>query len=229
MDANSQLKQQFEKMMNFRHACKVFDESRKIPDDDFQYILQSARLSPSSFGFEPWHFLVVQDPALREKLQVHTWGAQGTLPTASHFVVTLARTAKTMHFDNDYIEYMMAQIHHLPEEIRIKRKGFYQGFQENDFNLLHGDKEQSDKAMFDWAAKQCYIALANMMNAAAFINIDSCPVEGFKEEPINQLLASDFNIDTSVFKVAYMVAFGYRKNPQNIKTRQKLGDIVSWY
>ena len=93
MDANSQLKQQFEKMMNFRHACKVFDESRKIPDDDFQYILQSARLSPSSFGFEPWHFLVVQDPALREKLQVHTWGAQGTLPTASHF-------SSFMYFNN---------------------------------------------------------------------------------------------------------------------------------
>ncbi len=223
------MKKQFIEMMNFRHACKVFDENKKISNDDFQYILECARLSPSSFGFEPWHFLVVQKPALREKLKVHTWGAQGTLPTASHFVVALARTSKTMHFDSDYIEYMMKQVHHLPEEVRIKRKGFYKTFQENDFKLIQSDKAHSDKIMFDWAAKQCYIALANMMSAAAFIKIDSCPIEGFKEEPINQLLAAEFNVDTSLFKVAYMVAFGYRKDPQNIKTRQKLDDILSWY
>ena len=51
MDNKTQLKQQFDQMMNFRHACKVFDENKKISDDDFQYILESARLSPSSFGF----------------------------------------------------------------------------------------------------------------------------------------------------------------------------------
>lgn len=218
------MKEQFIEMMNFRHACKVFDENKKISDDDFQYILESARLSPSSFGFEPWHFLVVQDPALRDKLKALTWGAQGTLPTASHFIVTLARTAKSMRFDSDYIENIMARVHHIPDEGRIIRKQYYQEFQENDFNLL-----QNDRTLLDWATKQTYIALANMMNAAAFIKIDSCPIEGFKAEQVNQLLASDFDIDTSNYQVAYMVAFGYRKDPQNEKTRQKLEDIVSWY
>lgn len=224
MDNNNQLKQQFSKMMNFRHACKVFDDSKKISNEDFQFILESARLSPSSFGFEPWHFLVVQDPTLREKLKEHTWGAQGTLPTASHFIVTLARTSETMHFDSDYIEQIMAQVHHIPDEGRVMRKGYYKQFQEEDFNLAG-----NEKAMLDWATKQCYIALANMMNAAAFIEIDSCPIEGFKEDPINELLATEFNIDTSLFKVAYMVAFGYRKDPQREKTRQKLEDIITWY
>ncbi len=224
MDNKKQLKKQFNEMMHFRHACKVFDENKKISDDDFHYILESARLSPSSFGFEPWHFLVVQDPALREKLKEFTWGAQGTLPTASHFIITLARTAKSMRFDSDYIENMMADVHHIPEEGRIIRKEFYQGFQENDFKLL-----DNDKTLLDWAAKQTYIALANMMSAAAFIKIDSCPIEGFKADPVNQLLATDFNIDTSSYQVAYMLAFGYRKDPQNEKTRQKLDDIVSWY
>ena len=218
------MKNQFIETMMFRHACKTFDDNKKISDEDFQSILECARLSPSSFGFEPWHFLVVQDPELREKLKEFTWGAQGTLPTASHFVITLARTPESMRFDSDYIEYMMAQVHHIPEEGRIKRKAFYQEFQEKDFNLV-----QSDKAMFDWAAKQTYIALANMMNAAAFMKIDSCPIEGFKEQQINQLLAEEFNIDTSLFKVAHMVAFGYRKDPQQEKTRQPLYDIVSWY
>lgn len=217
-------KDQFLEMMNFRHACKVFDETKKISDENFQYILEAARLSPSSFGYEPWHFLVVQDTGLREKLKEHAWGAQGTLPTASHFVVALARTGKTTRYDSDYIEHMMADIHHLPEDARTKRRSYYQAFQEKDFHLL-----ESERAMFDWACKQTYIALANMMNAAAYIKIDSCPVEGFVADDLNKLLSDEFNIDTSVFQAAYMVAFGYRKDPQKEKNRQPLEDIVSWY
>ncbi len=218
------MKEQFLEMMQFRHACKIFDETKKISDEDFNYILECARLSPSSFGFEPWRFLIVQNPTLREKLKEHTWGAQGTLPTASHFVITLARTPKTMHYDSDYIEYMMDKVHHIPEEGRIKRKAFYQEFQEHDFKLT-----QNEKSMLDWAMKQTYIALANMMNAAAFIKIDSCPIEGFKEEKINQLLADEFDIDTSEFKVSHMVAFGYRKQEPNQKTRSQLENITRWY
>ncbi len=218
------MKQQFIDMMQFRHACKVFDETRKISDADFLYILECARLSPSSFGFEPWKFLIVQDPSLREKLKQHTWGAQGTLPTASHFVITLARTAKSMHFDSDYIEYMMKQIHHIPEQGRIARKSYYKEFQLHDFKLT-----QNDKTMLDWAMKQTYIALANMMSGAAFIKIDSCPIEGFNEEKINTLLAEEFAIDSAEFRVAHMVAFGYRKEQPGDKTRLKLEEISSWY
>jgi nitroreductase len=210
--------------MQFRHACKVFDEKNKISAEDFKYILEAARLSPSSFGYEPWHFLVVQNMDLREKLKQFTWGAQGTLPTASHFVIALARKAKTMRYDSDYIEHMMSDIHHIEDAARNKRRSFYQTFQEQDFHLI-----DNDKAMFDWACKQTYIALANMMNAAAYIKIDSCPIEGFQEDKINQLLADEFNIDTSVFQVSYMVAFGYRKDPQRVKTRQPIDDIVTWY
>ena len=224
MENKTQLKKEFLQMMNFRHACKVFDDTKKISDEDFNYILEAGRLSPSSFGFEPWKFLVVQEPKLREKLKQYTWGAQGTLPTASHFVVTLARTDLTMRYDSDYIEHMMADIHHLPDEARQKRRQFYQTFQESDFNLT-----QSHKTFFDWACKQTYIALANMMNAAAFIKIDSCPIEGFIDAKINQLLADDFNIDTSLYQVSHMVAFGYRKDPQKEKTRQPLDDIACWY
>ena len=69
----------------FRHACKTFDADKTISDQDFATILETGRLSPSSFGYEPWRFLVVQDRALRDKLKPAVWGAQGTLPTASHF------------------------------------------------------------------------------------------------------------------------------------------------
>ena len=75
----------------FRHAAKDFDVARIIPEPVFATILQAGRLSPSSFGFEPWRFLVVQDAALRAKLHAFTWGGQKQIPNCSHLVVYLAR------------------------------------------------------------------------------------------------------------------------------------------
>lgn len=223
MKPQAEIQSQIMEAFEFRHACKVMDPNKKIPDETFDTILEAARLSPSSFGFEPWQFLVIQNRDLREKLKPLTWGAQNTLPTASHFIVALARTGKSMRYDRDYIQHMMADVHHLPEEAIAKRRSFYQTFQESDFNLL-----ESDRAIFDWATKQTYIALGNMMTAAAFMQIDSCPIEGFKRAEVNALLASDFGIDTSEYQIAYMLALGYRVNDQLPKTRQSKEDIVQW-
>jgi len=209
---------------NYRHACKIFDKNKKITDENFGFILETGRLSPSSFGFEPWKFLVVQNMDLREKLKSVTWGAQNSLPTASHFVVILARKEKTMHYASPYIQHMMADIHHLPEDVIEMRRGFYKTFQESDFNLLG-----SERAMFDWASKQTYIALANMMTSAAMIGVDSCPVEGYKAQEVAQIMQNDFDIDSNEFGVTCMVAFGYRIDEQRIKTRQELSDITQWY
>ncbi len=222
--SNVELQSQILNAFQFRHACKVMDANRKIPQDVFQTILETARLSPSSFGFEPWKFLVVQNMDLREKLKPLVWGAQNTLPSASHFVVALARTAKSMRYDCDYIQHMMQDVHSLPENVIEMRRGFYQQFQASDFDLL-----SSERAMWDWASKQTYIALANMMTSAALMEIDSCPIEGFKQKETNDLLAAEFGVDTSEYQVAYMVAFGYRVNPPNPKTRQSSEAIFEWF
>ncbi|MEA3405859.1 MAG: NAD(P)H-dependent oxidoreductase [Pseudomonadota bacterium] len=220
VDLQSQILNAFQ----FRHACKVMDAERKIPDEVFQTLLETARLSPSSFGFEPWKILVVQNSDLREKLKPLVWGAQNTLPTASHFVIVLARTAKSMRYDSDYIQHMMKEVHGLPDDVVEVRGGFYKQFQESDFDLL-----LSDRAMLDWATKQTYIALANMMTSAALMEIDTCPIEGFKQRETNELLAAEFGVDTSEYQAAYMLAFGYRVNPQNPKTRQKAEEVIEWF
>jgi hypothetical protein len=212
------------KAFNFRHACKVFDAEKKISEADFETILETGRLSPSSFGFEPWKFLVVQNQELREKLKPFTWGAQGTLPTASHFIVILSRKQNTLKYDSEYISHMMYDVHHIPEEMAEKRRSFYEKFQKSDFKLL-----ESQRATFDWANKQCYIALGNMMSSAAMLGIDSCPIEGFVAEDIEKVISSDFGIESEEYGVAVMVAFGYRVNAQPVKTRQTLEDVVSWY
>jgi nitroreductase len=216
-------RQQILDAYHFRHACKVFDPEKKIPEEDFLTILESGRLSPSSFGFEPWKFLVVQDPALREKLLPVTWGAQKSLPTASHYLIILARKQPSLRWDSDYITHMMREVHHLPEEAAEQRRQKYRIFQEQDFRLL-----ESERATFDWAGKQCYIALGNMMTTAAMLGIDSCAVEGFRADELERVVAESLGVDTETFGVAVMVAFGYRIQEPKGKTRQKMEDIVEW-
>ena len=218
------LKKKILEAFHFRHACKSFDPKRRISDDDFLFLLEVARLSPSSFGFEPWQLLVVQNPALRERLKTITWGGQKQLPTASHVVVMLAKRSIDMRYDSNYINDIMTKIKGLDEEAIQVRRGFYETFQRSDFQLL-----DDDRAMFDWACKQTYLVLANMMTAAALVGIDSCPIEGFVMDEMNQLLADVFDVDLDRYGVSCLVAFGYRANPAPPKTRQPLQDIVTWY
>ena len=209
---------------NFRHACKIFDKTKMISEDDFNTILESARLSPSSFGFEPWKFLIVQDSNLRQKLLPFTWGAQQTLPTASHYVIILVRKKPTLLPSSDYITHMTYDIHKIPKEKAEARRAKFKTFVESDFKLL-----QSERAIFDWACKQSYIALGNMMSVAAMLGIDSCAIEGFNMDAVESLMQSDFGVDTNIWGVSVMVAFGYRFNHQPKKTRQPLEDITVWF
>jgi len=209
---------------NFRHACKVFDATKKIAKEDFLTILEVARLSPSSFGFEPWRFLVVESEQLREKLLPLTWGAQQTLPTASEYVIILARKKPTMLYNSDYITHMMYDIHKIPKEKAEARRQKYKTFQESDFKLT-----QNPRVMFEWACRQSYIALGNMMSVAAMLGIDSCAIEGFNMVQLEELMQKEFGVDTEIWGVSVMVAFGYRIKQQPKKTRQPLEDIVEWY
>ncbi|PFE03542.1 NAD(P)H-dependent oxidoreductase [Bacillus cereus] len=217
-------KEEILKAYQFRHACKEFDVNKKISDEDFHFILETGRLSPSSFGFEPWRFVVIQNQELRNKLLPVAWGAQKQLPTASHFVIILARKKEEMIYNSSYISNFMKNIQHLPEEVITMKRGFYKEFQESDFQLL-----ESDRAMFDWASRQTYIALGNMMTAAAQIGIDSCPIEGFNKEKVEAVLKEEGILSDESFGVSVLVAFGYRAEEQkHDKTRQSMDTIVEW-
>jgi nitroreductase len=209
---------------NFRHACKEFNPEKVIPDQDFNFILEVGRLSPSSFGFEPWKFLVVQNQALREKLKEFTWGGKKQIPTSSHLLAILARKSYFMKYDSQYMKDFMKNVKQMPEDVINARIGYIENFQRNDFKLL-----ESERAMFDWACRQAYISLANMMTAASMMGIDSCPMEGFNADKINAVLTKDLGVDTEKFGIACMVAFGYRVTEPAAKTRQSLEEVVTWY
>lgn len=221
LESKEEIKEHFLNAMNFRHATKVYDEKRKISDDDFNYILETGRLSPSSLGSEPWKFLVVQDPIFREKMINACPGAVDKLKTASHFVIILSR--KGIRYDSEYLTDHMKTVQFYPDDmidmISIQYKRFQKGR-----NIL-----DNARTLDDWSAKQTYIALGNMLTAAAMIGIDSTPMEGFNDAELDKLLNEEGLLENGSYSASVLAAFGYRKeDPIRGKTRKTMNEVVKW-
>lgn len=112
----------------------------KISEEDFRFILETGRLSPSSFGFEPWKFLVIENPKIKALIRDTAWGAKDKVMDCSHFVVVLVRQPETLLADGEYVQHMMRDVHHIPEEMRKIRQNFYRTFSEQDFALTENPK-----------------------------------------------------------------------------------------
>jgi len=215
------LRQQILQAFRFRHACKTFDPARKISSEDFATIIEAGRLSPSSFGFEPWQLLLIQNPQLRAQLSENSWGGKRQFASASHVLIGMVRRAPGVRHDSDYIRHMMTEVQQLPAEVVNAKGGFFRTFQEQDFNLL-----ESERSLTDWATHQTYLPLANMMTVAALLGIDSCPIEGFVQEVWEQQLQELTGVDNTMFKPVWALALGYRLTEPGEKTRRPLGDVL---
>ena len=198
--------------MAFRHACKRFDTAKKIPEEAFSAILEAARLSPSSFGMEPWRLIVVRTSEAREALKPICWN-QNQITECSELVIFTTDNG-AVRSGSDYVKAMFER-RGLSEEAT----GQYLGVYANYLAPIEAD----GKLLQNWTAKQCYIAAANMMTCAASMKIDSCPIEGFEKEKVEAYLGLDENRS-----VALMVAFGYRVNPQPGRKRLKREEIVTY-
>ncbi|WP_233139494.1 NAD(P)H-dependent oxidoreductase [Aggregatibacter actinomycetemcomitans] len=213
-------KQQVLDAFHFRCATRYYDPARKISKEDFDYILELGRLSPSSVGSEPWQFLVIQNPELRQTLKPVSWGMATQLDDASHVVVILAN--KNMRYDSEDFRANLERRGLTEEQIQTNMVT-YQRFQTQHINVL-----ENDRTLFDWASKQTYIALANMMTGAALIGIDSCPIEGFNYAEVNRILAQTGAYNTDKYAVSVAVTFGYRAKDIRPKARKPLNEIVHW-
>lgn len=208
----------------FRHACKFFDPTKTVSTEDFNLILETGRLSASSFGFEPWKLLVVQNKDLRNKLRAHASGAADKLDTASHFIVCIAMKSPKIKYDSTYIQTFMEKVQKLDSQTIEMKSEVFKNFQTKGLEL------NTDRLIFDWASKQSYIAMGNMMTTAAMRGIDSCPIEGFIASEVDEVLEKDFGINISEYGISYMLAIGYRKeDPKHSKTRRQLEDVVEWF
>ena len=204
---------EFMKAMDFRHACKVFDESKKISDSDMHFILEAARKSPSSFGMEAWKFLVITNDELKAKLRPLCWD-QVQVTSCSHLVIILAGIESLKPESGEVRKRFERR--EMPQEKLEMYLGLYAQHLEETLS--------SDKNIYEWSARQTYIAAANMMSGAATLGIDSCPIEGFVKDELEKAL----ELDTSKFQVAMVLPFGYRINPQSSQLRRPLEEVVEF-
>lgn len=207
---------------HFRHACKAFDETKKISSQDIEYILEAGRTSPSSFGMEPWHFVVISDEALKQQLKPICYG-QAQISSSSHLIIVLYRKASQFTMQSEYLR-QTVQRSLPPQGGSFDLDAACQYF----INYCTNGLPQG-VSMDNWAEMQCYIPCANMMTAAAYHQIDSCAIGGFQHDKLMAELEKvkpQFNNNN--FGVALCLAFGYRKNEQTPQYRWSQNDTTTF-
>ncbi len=187
--------QQLLNALEWRYATKVFDPAKKIPADIWHALEQALVLTPTSYGMQPYQFLVVQDAAKRAALLPHSWN-QKQVVDCSHFVVFTART-EMKSADVAKLIQRTSEVRGIPlEKLNFNR----------DMILSDVVKGPRGKAAHEWAARQCYIALGNLMTSAAVLGVDACPMEGINPLEYDHVLG----LNGSGFKTVVACALGYR-------------------
>jgi nitroreductase len=181
--------------LDWRYATKVFDPSKKISADLWQALEHALVLSPSSYGLQPYRFLVIQDAAKRAALLPHSWN-QKQVVDSSHYIVFAARNKMT-EADIDRFIALTSQVRNLP----AGALGSYRGMMVGD--LVAGPR---GKIAHEWATRQAYIALGNLMTCAAVLGVDACPMEGFVPAEYDRVLG----LENSDYATVVCCALGYR-------------------
>jgi nitroreductase len=201
--------------LNWRYATKVFDAAKKIPADVWRTLEQSLVLTPTSYGLQPYKFLVVNNPAKRAELLPHSWG-QKQVVDCSHFVVFAARTEMT-EADVDKLIKRSVDVRKLPAAALDAYRGFMLG------DVVNGPR---GKIAHEWATRQAYIALGNLMTCAAVLGVDACPMEGLVPAEYDKVL----NLNGSGYATVVACALGYRaatdKYAGLAKVRYETEDLV---
>ena len=187
--------QQLLDSLNWRYATKTFDATKKIPAATWKTLEETLVISPSSFGLQPYRFLVVTDPALRAKLQPHSWN-QTQVVHASHYVVFAARTAMTETEIDRFLD-RVVEVRGIPRESLEGYRGMMYG------SLL---SPGSEARIPHWAALQAYIALGNLMTSASLLGVDTCAIEGFAPAEYDALLG----LKDQGYASVVCCALGYR-------------------
>jgi nitroreductase len=179
---------------NWRYATKKFDATKKVSTEDLETLKEAIRLSSSSYGLQLYKILIVENPEIRAQLLPNSWG-QSQIVDASHVFVFANQTNIGSAEIDAYLQ-NTAQTRNLP----IESLSGYGDFMKGAINPL------SEEAKGVWTAKQTYLALANLLNAAAELKIDVTPMEGFNAEKYNEILGlKKLNLNAVL-----VAAVGYR-------------------
>jgi len=199
--------------LKWRYATKKFDSSKKVSQQNIDYIKEAVQMSASSYGLQPYKVLEIKSSKLREELKPISWN-QSQITDASHLFVFCNRLSVSEENVDSLIQ-LKSEINKIDIEIISGYGDFVKG------KL----KEKSKSEMFHWTAKQTYITLSNAMTACAELHIDCTPMEGFETDAYNEKLKL-FQLGLNA---CVLLAVGYRHNEdmsQNSKKVRKSIDTI---
>ena len=191
---------------NWRYATKKFDATKKIAKEDLNILKEAIRLSTSSYGLQPYQIIIVENPELRAKIQPAAWG-QSQITEASHLII-FANKTKLDNTDIDNYINTISTVRNIP----VASIAGYGDFMKSKIVSLPDDSKNT------WTSKQTYLALGNLLNAAAELKIDVTPMEGFVPEQINEILGLEkLGLNTSL-----IATLGYRHEADDTQHYKKV-------
>jgi nitroreductase len=193
--------------LNWRYAVKVFDPARKISPLEWGVLEESLRLTPSSYGLQPWKFIPVENPETRARLRQASWN-QSQVTDASHYLVIASKEKITAEDVARFIQ-STANARGVPMENLSGYANLISG------DLVHGPRSGKIEA---WSQRQCYIAMGFSLLAAANLGIDTCAMEGIDPGAYDSILG----LSGSGYRTLAGIAFGYRADSDKYANAQKV-------
>jgi len=201
--------------LNHRYATKEFDVLKSVSKEDLDTIIETFRLTPSSFGLEPWNLVIVENKDIKESLVEHSWG-QRQISDNSHLLVL----SRVKDLDDKMVNKFLDNNSSITWASREDLKWY-----EDMMKWFLSRMNENEKII--WANKQVYIALWNVINSLAQLWIDSCPVEWFNPEKYDEIL----DLEEKWLKSVVVLPIGYRsendKYAKSPKVRYKTEEILT--
>lgn len=193
------------KHLNWRYATKIFDTTKKVSEENLEQIKKAVQLSVSSYGLQLYKILIIENKEIRAQLKPVSWN-QNQITDASHLFVFCYYT-NPQNADVDTFIELTASAQNI-EIDNLKNYGDFMKSKIAEMNLVEKN---------NWTKRQTYLALGNLLNACAELQIDACPMEGFEVEKYNEILG----LNEQNLSAAVIAPIGYRSNEDKTQFRKK--------
>tara|TARA_R100000908_G_scaffold65235_1_gene53080 strand:- start:73581 stop:74225 length:645 start_codon:yes stop_codon:yes gene_type:complete len=178
--------------LQWRYATKSMN-GKSVPPEKLDPILEAIQMAPTSIGLQPFSVIHVSDPELKKQIQPVAYG-QTQIVDGSDVLIFAAWDEVTQERIDEFVR-LTGEVREMSEEELEPVR-----------NMAKGVASRSVEEQFNWSARQAYIALGFGLSAAAIEEVDATPMEGFKNEELDELL----NLPEKGLKSIAILTLGYR-------------------
>ncbi|AFI06297.1 NAD(P)H-dependent oxidoreductase [Helicobacter cetorum] len=198
-------------LLHERHSCKIFDTHYKLSSEELEEIAELARLSPSSYNTQPWHFIMVTNKELKKQIATHSYFNKDMIESASALMVVCSLEPSQLlptssYMQNLYVEPYKSRV--IPSFAKMLDLSFNHSMQKLEQYML----------------EQCYIAVGQICMGVSLMGLDSCIIGGFDAKKVSEVLKEHTNKP----KIACLIALGKRVNGVSLKSRKPKAATITW-